>query len=49
MTIYFLKTRKYEVENREKEEIFTILGGKISFWKMGVGGKNNKYLNNIHP
>ena len=36
-------------KKRGREEIFTVLGGeKISFWKKGGGGKNIKYLDNIH-
>ena len=32
-----------------KEEIFTVLGGKISFKKKRGWGKNINYLDNIHP
>ena len=47
------KKRKYirvkKWKNAEKEEIFTVLGEKISFWRKRGGGKNIKYLDNIHP
>ena len=38
-------------KNGGKEEIFTVLREKRSFWKSwgGGGGKNINYLGNIHP
>ena len=36
------------MEKGGKEEILTVHGGKISFWK-GGGGNDINYLDNIHP
>ena len=37
-----------EVGKRGKGDIFTVLAGKISFWKRGHGGKNIIFDNKDH-
>ena len=42
------KKRKYEGDEVEKWEIFTVPGGNIKFLKRG-GGKNIPFWANMHP